>query len=165
MINYWIKTMSSKDRISSKRRLESLAWLLDSSIRLPRTNFRIGLDGLIGLIPGVGDIFGGVMSSYIIAEAARMGLPKSTLIRMTYNVLVETLIGLIPVAGDLFDIAWKANNRNIKLLQAHVGDPRRTTTKDRVFVFVLIVVLIALIVGIIWLGVTLISWLAHTLSR
>jgi len=165
MINYWIKTMSSQDRISTKRRLESLAWLLDSSIRLPRTNFRIGLDGLIGFIPGVGDIFGGVMSSYIIAEAARMGLPKSTLIRMTYNVLVETLIGMIPVAGDLFDIAWKANNRNIKLLQAHVGDPRRTTTKDRVFVFVLIVVLIALIVGIIWLGVTLISWLVHTLSR
>jgi hypothetical protein len=157
--------MSSKDRISTKHRLESLAWLLDSSIRLPRTNFRIGLDGLIGLIPGIGDTFGGIMSSYIIAEAGRMGLPKSTLIRMTYNVLIETLIGMIPVAGDLFDITWKANNRNIKLLQAHMGDPRRTTTKDRVFVIVLIVLLIALIVGIIWLSIALINWLVHALSR
>jgi hypothetical protein len=152
-------------RLERLERLERLAWLLDSSIPLPATGFRIGLDGLIGLIPWFGDVFGSVISSYIIAEAARMGVPKPTLIRMAFNVLVETLIGAIPLVGDLFDFAWKANHRNVRLLQAHARDTRRTTIKDRVFVITLSVILIALIVGIIWLGIALIAWLAHAISQ
>jgi hypothetical protein len=157
--------MYQEDQTMTKRRLERLAWWLDSSIRVPRTNFRLGLDGLIGLIPGFGDVLGGVVSSYIIAEAARMGVPKSTLIRMAFNVLIEALIGLIPLVGDIFDIAWKANNRNVRLLQEYAQDTRRSTTKNRVFVIVLIVVLLALIVGIVWLGIAIITWLVQAISQ
>jgi hypothetical protein len=157
--------MYQEDQTMTKRRLERLAWWLDSSIRVPRTNFRLGLDGLIGLIPGFGDVLGGVVSSYIIAEAARMGVPKSTLIRMAFNVLIEALIGLIPLVGDIFDIAWKANNRNVRLLQEYAQDTRRSTTKNRVFVIVLIVVLLVLIVGIVWLGIAIITWLVQAISQ
>jgi hypothetical protein len=156
--------MNREDPDVIRRRLERLAWILDSSVPLPGTSFRIGLDGLIGLIPGIGDAAGSVVSSYIIAEAARMGVPKSTLIRMAFNVLVEALIGMIPFIGDLFDFAWRANNRNVQLLQAHAQDPRRTTTTNRLFVIVLTVVLIALIVGIVWLGIAIITWLAQALE-
>jgi hypothetical protein len=110
-------------------------------------------------------VLGGVVSSYIIAEAARMGVPKSTLIRMAFNVLIEALIGLIPLVGDIFDIAWKANNRNVRLLQEYAQDTRRSTTKNRVFVIVLIVVLLALIVGIVWLGIAIITWLVQAISQ
>jgi hypothetical protein len=143
--------------------LERLAWLLDNSVPLPRTNLRIGLDGLIGLIPGIGDVIGGVVSSYIIAEAVRMGVPKSTLIRMAYNVFVEALVGMIPFVGDLFDFAWKANRRNVELLQLYEMDTRHSTTKDRVFVIILAAVLIALIVGLVTLAVLLTNWLVQAL--
>ncbi|MGH8503942.1 MAG: DUF4112 domain-containing protein [Gammaproteobacteria bacterium] len=157
--------MKIKNHDANRSRLDRLAWLLDSSIPLPGTNFRVGLDGLIGLIPGVGDALGGVISSYIIAEAARMGVPKAILIRMAFNVILETIIGMIPVIGDLFDFAWKANNRNVGLLRAHLGDPRRTSTRSLVFVIVLGAVLLAVIVGIIALGVMLIAALAQALSN
>ncbi len=156
--------MQTKNHDAGKGRLERLAWLLDSSIPLPGTNFRVGLDGVIGLIPGIGDAVGGVLSSYIVAEAARMGVPKPILIRMAFNVIVETVIGMIPIVGDLFDIAWKANNRNVALLREHLGDPRRTSTRSRVFVIVLSVVLFAVIIGIIALGVLVIAALVRALS-
>lgn len=156
--------MTTDNDFSTRAHLERLAWFLDSSIPVPGTQFRIGLDGLIGLIPGIGDAAGGVVSSYIIAQAARMGAPKSTLIRMAFNVLIEALVGLIPIVGDLFDFAWKANNRNVRLLQRYSLDPRRMTSKNRVFVIILCAVLIALIVGILWLGIAIIAWLVQALS-
>ncbi len=156
--------MTTVNKPPSNTHLDRLAWLLDSSIRVPGTQFRIGLDGLIGLIPGFGDAAGGVVSSYIIAQAARMGVPKSTLIRMAFNVLIESLVGLIPVVGDLFDFAWKANSRNVRLLQQYSLDPRQTTNKNRLFVIILCVVLIILIVGIVWLGIVIIVWLVQALS-
>src|SRR5688572_19744814 len=99
-------------RIESERlrRLRSLAWLLDNSIPLPG-GFRVGLDAIIGLIPGVGDAIGGLISTYLINEARMMGAPRSVLLRMTGNVLLETIIGVIPFAGDLFDAAYKANTK------------------------------------------------------
>jgi hypothetical protein len=157
--------MVDKNQYLISRRLERLAHLLDSSIRLPGTKFRFGIDGLIGLIPGFGDAFGGVLSSYILAEAARLGVPISTLIRMAFNVLIEVLVGLIPIVGDIFDVTWKANNRNVRLLQEHVVDRRRSTTRNRVFVIVLAVVLIVLIIGAIALGIVLITWLVQALSN
>jgi hypothetical protein len=156
--------MTKENNSSTKAHLDRLAWLLDAAIRVPGTQFRIGFDGLIGLIPGFGDAAGSVVSSYIIAHAARMGAPKSTLIHMAFNVLIESLIGLIPIVGDLFDFAWKANSRNMRLLQQYSLDPRRTTNRNRVFVIVLCVVLVALIVGIVWLGIVIIAWLVQALS-
>jgi uncharacterized protein DUF4112 len=108
-------------------RLSRLAWLLDSAFVLPGTRFRFGLDALVGLVPGLGDALGVVVSGYIIREAARAGVPASVLLRMTFNVAIDGVIGLIPLAGDVFDAAWKANQRNVALLEAHATDPRRTT--------------------------------------
>jgi hypothetical protein len=111
------------------RRLETLAWLLDSSIVLPG-GFRVGLDPILGLLPGIGDAIGALVSAYIVNEARALGVPRTILIRMMGNVLLDTLVGSIPVAGDLFDAAFKANMRNMALLQRYHLDPigsRRTS--------------------------------------
>lgn len=98
------------------RRLSRLARLMDVQFRLPGTKFRYGLDGLIGLIPGVGDVAGAAISGYIVLEAKRLGASNWILARMIGNVLIEVVIGAIPVLGDLFDIVFKANVRNLRLL-------------------------------------------------
>src|SRR5918999_2546085 len=103
---------------AARRRLARLAWLLDNSIPLPGTRFRIGIDAIIGLVPGLGDLLGVLLSSYIVREAARLGAPPSVLTRMAFNVAPEGLVGLVPVVGDVFDAAWKANQRNLVLLDA-----------------------------------------------
>src|SRR6056297_126310 len=97
-------------------RLRRLAHVLDSSVPLPG-GYRIGIDGIIGLIPGIGDAAGALLSSYILLESHRLGVSTRVLMRMAFNVLVEAVVGLIPVAGDLFDFAWKANHRNVALLE------------------------------------------------
>ena len=93
--------------------VERLAWWLDNAITVPGTRFRIGYDALIGLVPGVGDLVGTLLSSYIIAVAASQGVPPSALARMAINVGLEAIVGVVPIVGDLFDAAWKANQRNI----------------------------------------------------
>ncbi len=112
------------------RTLRRLAWLLDEAFAIPGTNQRVGLDALLGLIPGVGDTLGALLSTYIIIEAARRGASPWTVSRMLANVAVETIIGVVPIAGDLFDVVWKANLRNVDLLGATLArdepprDPR-----------------------------------------
>ena len=124
-----------------------MAWLLDSSIQLPGTRFRIGLDAILGLIPGLGDVLGVLLSSYIVREAARLGAPPSVLVRMAFNVAVEGIVGLVPFAGDVFDAVWKANQRNYALLDAHLEHPERTAKSSRIFVAMLIAALVAFIVA------------------
>ena len=129
-----------------RRRLAQLAWLLDNSIPVPGTRFRIGLDAIIGLIPGLGDVLGVLLSSYIVREAARLGAPPSVLTRMAFNIAIEGVVGIVPFLGDVFDAAWKANVRNLVLLDAHFRDPRRTVKSSRLFVAALIAGLLAFIV-------------------
>ena len=129
-----------------RRRLSRLAWLLDNSIPVPGTRFRIGVDAIIGLVPGFGDLVGVLLSSYIVREAARMGAPPSVLTRMVFNVAIEGIAGIVPFLGDVFDAAWKANQRNYALLEAHLQDPRRTVRSSRAFVAMLIAGLVAFIV-------------------
>jgi hypothetical protein len=102
------------------QRLERLAKLLDSEFRVPGTRFRFGLDGLMGLVPGVGDAAGLAISSYIVLEAWRLGAPPPILMRMIANLVLDSAVGAVPIAGDLFDMAWKANKRNMNLLMRHV---------------------------------------------
>lgn len=102
------------------QRLERLAKLLDSEFRVPGTRFRFGVDGLIGLLPGVGDAAGLAISSYIVVEAWRLGAPAPIVMRMIANLVVDSAVGAVPIAGDLFDMAWKANKRNVNLLLGHV---------------------------------------------
>jgi hypothetical protein len=130
----------------ARRRLSRLAWLLDSSIPVPGTRFRFGIDAVLGLLPGLGDVLGVLLSSYIVREAARLGAPPSVLVRMAFNVAVEGIVGLVPFAGDVFDAVWKANQRNYALLDAHLDHPERTAKSSRIFVAILIAALVAFIV-------------------
>lgn len=134
-------------------RVRNLAQLLDSSIALPG-GYRIGIDGLIGLIPGIGDAAAASISTYIVVEAARMGASTTTLIRMMGNILLELLVGIIPVLGDLFDFVWKANNRNVALLERNLdrleadGAPGRRLTKAALVLigtFLLLIVLLTVV--------------------
>lgn len=99
------------------QRIDRLSWLLDRSIPVGR--WRIGLDPIIGLLPGIGDWIGALLSLYVLYEGARLGLPGTALTRMSGNILVETVIGAVPVVGDLFDFGWRSNTRNMALIRRH----------------------------------------------
>lgn len=103
--------------------VDRLAWLLDNSIHIPLINYRIGLDALIGLIPGLGDAAGLIVSSFIVLQAIRLRAPRAILLRMVFNIVMEALVGLIPVLGDLFDATFKANARNVRLLRLALEEP------------------------------------------
>ncbi|HEV8456310.1 MAG TPA: DUF4112 domain-containing protein [Gemmatimonadales bacterium] len=134
-------------------RLRTLSRLLDSAFVIPGTRYRIGLDGIIGLVPGIGDAIGAIFSIYIIFQAARLGVPKFTLARMIGNVGVDTIVGEIPLLGDLFDIGFKSNIRNLSLIEQHVQRPAAARAQSRRVLLVLGIGLLALLVGIVALSV------------
>src|SRR3954469_22710924 len=117
----------------ARRRLNFLAWLLDSSIPIPGTRLTVGLDAVMGLLPFIGDLIGVALSSYILAEANRMGVGRAILMRMAFNVAVEGMVGIVPLFGDAFDAAWKANQKNVKLLNAWAERPHRTRRASGLF--------------------------------
>jgi hypothetical protein len=101
-------------------RLELIAHLLDTAFVIPGLNRRVGIDAIIGLVPVVGDLVTTALSSYIIYEAKRLGVPKHVLARMIANVALDGVVGMVPLFGDLFDAAFKANRRNVRILRAHL---------------------------------------------
>ena len=115
---------------ATRKRLEKLAYWLDDRFRIPVINRRIGLDGLIGLVPGVGDTVMTAVSAYIVVEAHRLGVPPATLARMVANLAIDGVIGSIPIFGDLFDIANKANRKNIALLNRHLDRDSQVALKE-----------------------------------
>jgi len=136
--------MSSKG-ISSLKRLRQLSYVLDNAVGIPGTEFRFGLDPVLGLIGG--DVATGLVSVYIVYEAMRMGLPAATIGRMGFNIVVDTLTGLVPLLGDLFDVGWKANSQNVALIEKHVASPAPSRAADKIFAVVVIVALLALVIG------------------
>jgi hypothetical protein len=106
------------------KRIRLLSRLLDEQFRIPGTMYRVGLDGLLGLIPGVGDAAGALLSAYIVYEAIRLGAPSTVLLRMIANIGIDTVGGAIPVVGDIFDMAWKTNKKNAALLHAYLASQR-----------------------------------------
>lgn len=122
--------------------IEQIAWLMDRSI--PIGGMRVGLDPLLGLIPGLGDVFSGMISTVLIVQAHRAGVPKSTVLRMMANVGIDTAVGAIPVAGDVFDFAWKANTRNLDLYRKAVRGKRRAS-RDWGFLALVIATLAVLV--------------------
>lgn len=107
------------------RRLDALAHFMDSAIRIPGTSRRIGADGLLSFVPGVGSVAGSAISLYLLAEAFRLQAPKRTLARMGSNVALDMMLGAIPVIGPLFDFIFKANERNLRLLRRHMEGTQR----------------------------------------
>jgi hypothetical protein len=126
----------------SLEQLQGLARLLDASIPLP-FGVRVGWDAVLGLIPGVGDAAGALMSAYVVVQAARLGAPPAVLARMLGNVGVESLVGAVPLVGDLFDAGFKSNLRNVRLLEEHLGAPVRARRASKLW---LVGVVLALVV-------------------
>ena len=133
------------------RRVRVLAQLLDNSITIPGTGRKIGLDPIVGLIPGIGDFIGAVLSAYIILEAARADVSGFMLVRMVANVGFDTLLGSIPVIGDVFDAMWKSNSRNVSLLERHLSKQASTSVRGRghsAGALVLTVIALLVIIGV-----------------
>ncbi|HEX2567551.1 MAG TPA: DUF4112 domain-containing protein [Burkholderiales bacterium] len=143
-----------------RSRLRWFAWLLDSSIPVPGTRLTIGIDALIGLFPFLGDLLGVALSSYIINEAARLGAPRAVLLRMAFNVGVEGIVGMIPLAGDVFDAAWKANQKNVRLLDAWMDRPRAAERSSRLFGIVLVAGIAIFLILLVAAAFSLARWLA-----
>ena len=141
--------------------LQRLEILLDEAFRIPGTGIRFGIDGIIGLVPGLGDVLAGLLSLIIPLAAWVRGVPYVTLLRMAINLGLGVLIGTIPLLGDAFDIAWKPNRRNYQLLQRHLAAPRRHTWRDWGFLLVLLSILGLIFAAPIALVVWFLSWLLH----
>lgn len=109
--------------------LKFISKLLDSQFKGPM-GFKFGLDAIIGLIPVIGDSFTSIISSYIIYRAVQLGIPRIIILKMIFNLLIDQTIGIIPIIGDLFDLAWKASNKNYKLVDDYLGNPKGTLQKS-----------------------------------
>lgn len=144
-------------------RVRRVARLLDSALRIPGTSIRFGLDAVIGLVPGLGDVAGAALAAYLVLLAARLGAPPAVVLRMLANVALDAVAGAVPVLGDLFDIAWKANTRNVALLDRYLDAPREVHAASRAMVAGIVAALVALAAGGIALGVLaiklLLSWI------
>ena len=121
------QTWKSADRHSNRAsrqqrlaRIDTLATLLDSAFVVPGTKIRFGLDAIVGLVPGIGDLLMSLVSLYIVHEARQLGAPAHLLVRMVANIAIDGIIGSAPVAGDIFDVMWRANRRNMTLLYNHL---------------------------------------------
>ena len=150
------KQLSHNTRV---RRLRRLSQLLDNAIPIPGTGYRIGIDPILGLLPGGGDTVGGLLSAYIVVEAARMGLPRKVIWQMVGNIVFDGVVGIVPVVGDLFDIGWKANVRNIALLEKYLHLTPRDRHSDKLFLIGLIMLLAIIILGFAVLTIMAITWL------
>jgi len=139
--------------------------MLDSAIRVPGTGVTIGLDPILGLVPGLGDLAGAVLSGYIVLTAARLGAPKSVLAKMLLNLGTDTLVGSVPVLGDLFDVGFRANIRNSELLDRHLGQPEQARRSSRLAIVAVVGGLVLLAAGAIALAILsfkALNWLVRS---
>jgi hypothetical protein len=139
-------------------RVRVVARILDNQFRIPGTSYRIGIDPLIGLVPGVGDAVSALLSLWVLVTAARLGAPPAVLARMGLNIAVDTLAGAIPLVGDVFDAGYKTNVRNLRLLETWVQRPAPTRRASRVRVLATVVVAVALVAALLFAVWTLVAW-------
>jgi hypothetical protein len=141
--------------------LRRFAHLMDDGIKVPGIPLRVGLDPIIGLVPGIGDAAGAILGAWILVEAARLRASHATLVRIFYNIAVDALGGTIPLLGDAFDVVWKANLRNVALLERHLADPARAGKADRRFVALLCGAVLVLCLALAAAGALLVATLIH----
>ena len=137
-----------------------MARLLDSAVLVPGTSFRFGLDPILGLIPGLGDIVSPLFTAGIIWQARDLGIPRVVIMRMIINAAIDTLVGLVPILGDLFDFAWKSNNMNLALLEQHAYEELRPSAGD----WTLVILSIALLAVIAAVPFLMLGWLLNAIS-
>lgn len=161
----------------SLTRLDWLAELMDDKFEVPIVRTKVGLDPIIGLIPGGGDWVTWVVSVYVFWEAAKMGAPKGMLVRMAANTIVDLIAGYVPAVGDLFDVAWKANRRNVEMLKAHYGaetDKEKTVLpgeiprealeehrRPRLATYALVFLIILILLGLAAVPFAILWWALH----
>jgi hypothetical protein len=142
-----------------------LALIMDNFLRVPGTQFRFGLDPLMGLLPGLGDTGSAVVSAMALIAAARRGLPKILLARMSLNILINEAIGIIPIAGDAFSFWFKSNARNYELLKRHTAGSRRSTRGDWIFVALVLALLFVILVVSLAVSLWLLAQIAKLLGH
>ncbi|BAS56269.1 MULTISPECIES: DUF4112 domain-containing protein [Leptolyngbya] len=157
--------MQTQHRESTIARLRSLTHLLDNALPIPGTKYRVGIDPLIGLLPGGGDVAMSLVSVYIVVEAARLGIPRASLARMMWNLILDALLGIIPMAGDFVDLAWKANSKNLALIEAHLAQSRQQEKADYLFVALLVVVFLSIVLALSGLTIFLIGSIWNAIFR
>ena len=124
--------------------LRRVARMLDSALPVPGTSFRFGLDPILGLIPGLGDLVSPLFTLGMLFQARDLGVPRVVQLRMIFNVAIDVLTGVVPLIGDLFDFAWKANNRNLALLERHAYEEHEPSAGDWAFVAVCVALLVVI---------------------
>lgn len=149
--------MSSEATAVRLGHLRRFAHWMDDGIKLPGIPLRFGLDPIIGLVPGLGDAIGAALAIWILVEAARLRASRATLGRIAWNIAADALGGTIPVVGDIFDVAWKANLKNVALLERQLADPAQAGKADRRFVVLLCSVVLALCGGLAVVGALIVT--------
>ncbi len=153
-----MKVINSKNRDNAAlQQLDMVARLMDSQFKIPGTDIRFGLDAIIGLIPGLGDLSTFAISGYMIVIMSRNGASGYVMARMLLNVLVDTIFGMVPILGDIFDVAYKSNMRNIRLMREHYVEGRHRGGAWKVIV-PLLLILGFIVVGSIWLLYKFFAW-------
>jgi len=150
-----------KQERSPTRNLEWIAKLMDSQFRIPGTKIRFGLDAIIGLIPGGGDFATFIISAMMVSTMAKRGASGYLVARMAINIIIDAVFGAIPIIGDIFDVAFKANEKNLQLMKEHYHEGKHTGSASKVLIPL---ILILIIVGgfVVWAGYKIITWLFHT---
>jgi hypothetical protein len=141
----------SERRENDLAEIEVLAWLLDNSIPVPGTGRRIGLDAIIGFVPGLGDLLSGGLGVFVVLRGAMLGLPRVVVARMMANVALDFFVGAIPVLGDAFDLWFKANQRNLNLARRYMVEPQASTRGEWGFLLAIVAVMVIFMLGVAWL--------------
>src|SRR4051794_30562741 len=139
--------LQERKQVEVEKSLDDLARYLDGLFRIPGTDWRFGLDALIGLIPNVGDTVTSFASFYILFAGVRYGVPKITLLRMAFNIGLDYVVGSIPIIGDAFDFFWKSNQQNMELIRTRAAGRGQGKTSDYVFVFGLMALLVLVLIA------------------
>ncbi|MBN8677339.1 MAG: DUF4112 domain-containing protein [Chitinophagales bacterium] len=147
-------------------RLEALSKLLDNQFRIPGTNLRFGLDGLMGLVPYLGDMSGFVVSGFLMRTMAKKGASPWMMLRMMFNYILDAVVGVVPLVGDLFDFGFKANRRNVEMLKAYYADGsvKPNARRSVAFLGLLFLALFAALIWAVWkLAAMLLAWVMASL--
>lgn len=139
--------------------------IFDDLVPVPGTRIRFGLDSIIGLLPGGGDLVGGVVSAYALMVATQLGAPASVIARMVMNIAADTIVGAVPLLGDIFDVAFKSNRRNLALLEEFENNPQKVRRSSVAVLIVALIVLLLLITAAALIGIWIIRAAFHLLSN
>ncbi len=145
-------------------RLRTVSDLWDRAFGIPGTKWRVGLESLVGLLPVGGDVVGLGISIYILWQVVQFNLPKTILLRMVFNIAIDALVGAVPILGDLFDMTWKANTKNVSLLEAHLQEPTQSHSADKRFLWLLFGGLLVALVAISVIAVVVLVLIVRALS-